>query len=233
MSIPRCFFVGGCSTKATYQLHHFCDASEYGYWTVTYLRKKRENGTVECSFVTSKSRTAALQYVSIPRLELQSATIAVRVNYMVMKEIKLAISAVNFWTDSQLVIQYVNNESRRFKTYVANRVAEIKSSTKPEQWRHCPGTLNPADDASRGLSAQALLDSDRWFTGPAFLSEGETHSANSEVKPLPDDDPEQKKESVMFAVTFPDSLHQLLVRYSSWLKLQRKGRLAFEIHRLS
>jgi len=31
------------------------------------------------------------------------------------------------------------------------------------------GDLNPADDLSWGLSAEALLSSDRWIKGPAFL----------------------------------------------------------------
>ena len=31
------------------------------------------------------------------------------------------------------------------------------------------GDLNPADDLSRGLSAEALLNSERWIKGPEFL----------------------------------------------------------------
>ena len=42
--------------------------------------------------------------------------------------------------------------------------------SKPSQWRHCPGSLHIADDASRGLSVHQLLSSERWFSGPAFLS---------------------------------------------------------------
>ncbi|KAK3730780.1 hypothetical protein QZH41_000800 [Actinostola sp. cb2023] len=190
VNIPRCYFVNGCTTGAAFQLHHFCDASEYGYGTVSYLRKEAANGTVECAFITSKSRTAPLQYVSIPRLELQAATIAVRVHSMIVKEINLTISSAFFWTDSRIVIQYINNESRRFKTYVANRVAEIRCASQPDQWRHCPGLMNPADDASRGLSAQALLDSERWFTGPAFLLETEPEWPSLEIEALPESDPE-------------------------------------------
>ncbi|KAK3754553.1 hypothetical protein QZH41_005587 [Actinostola sp. cb2023] len=195
---------------------------EYGYGTVSYLRKEAANGTVECAFITSKSRTAPLQYVSIPRLELQAATIAVRVHSMIVKEINLTISSAFFWTDSRIVIQYINNESRRFKTYVANRVAEIRCASQPDQWRHCLGLMNPADDASRGLSAQALLDSERWFTGPAFLLENEPEWPSLEIEALPESDPEVKNDKPIFAMALPDNLHELLLKYSSWSVLQRK-----------
>ena len=130
VNIPRCYFPGGCSTNASFQLHHFSDASEYGYGTVSYLRKEAEDGTVSCSFIMAKSRTAPLQYVSVPRLELQAATIAVRAHAMILKEINLNISLTFFWTDSKITLQYINNESRRFKTYVANRVSEIRDVSK-------------------------------------------------------------------------------------------------------
>ena len=60
VSIPRCYFPDGCSDKAVFQLHHFSDASAFGYGTVTYLRKEVEKGTVTCSFIMAKSRTAPL-----------------------------------------------------------------------------------------------------------------------------------------------------------------------------
>lgn len=47
--------------------------------------------TVQCSFFMAKSRTAPLQYVSVPRLELQAASIAVRVHGVILKEIGAGI----------------------------------------------------------------------------------------------------------------------------------------------
>ena len=87
LSTPRCYFSGGCSRDASFELHHFSDASEYGYGTVCYLRKESGDGTVESAFIMAKSRCAPLQYVSVPRLELQAATIAARVHRLVSSEI--------------------------------------------------------------------------------------------------------------------------------------------------
>ena len=222
VTIPRCYFPGGCSLDATFQLHHFSDASEVGYGTVSYLRRETVDGRVDCSFIMAKSRTAPLQFVSVPRLELQAATIAVRMHRLILKEIDLVVSAPFFWTDSKITLQYINNETRRFKTYVANRVAEIRDASQPCQWRHCPGSLNPADEASRGISAQRFLTSERWFKGPAFLMKPEEDWPCFEIEALPEDDQELKGERAIFTLTLPEKLHELLVKYSSWTVLQRK-----------
>ena len=76
---------------------------------------------------------------------------AVRLSNLVQSEIDWNINNVIFWTDSTTVLQYINNESRRFHRFVAMRLKEIHEHTKPEQWRYVPGKLNPADDGSRGL----------------------------------------------------------------------------------
>ena len=59
--ILRCYFPGGCSLNATFQLHQFNDASEVGYGTVSYLRRETVDGRVDCCFIMAKSCTAPLQ----------------------------------------------------------------------------------------------------------------------------------------------------------------------------
>ena len=71
--------------------------------------------------------------------------------------------------DSTSVLRYVRNETKQFHTFVANRIAIIRDGSDPDQWQHVSGDLNPGDDLSRGLSAEALLSSDHWIKGLAFL----------------------------------------------------------------
>ncbi|XP_044165822.1 uncharacterized protein LOC122949828 [Acropora millepora] len=135
LSTPRCYFSGGCSRDASFELHHFSDASEYGYGTVCYLRKESGDGTVESAFIMAKSRCAPLQYVSVPRLQLQAATIAARVHRLVSSEINLEISASFFWRDSQVTLQYrkspedsdpeIKNEKPIFVTTGPEKLREI------------------------------------------------------------------------------------------------------------
>ena len=71
--------------------------------------------------------------ISIPRLELQAATLSVKIYRVRMDELTYEISRATFWSDSQTTLQYIKNETKRFQTYFAKRVAEIREVTSPEQ----------------------------------------------------------------------------------------------------
>jgi hypothetical protein len=69
---------------------------------------------MECSFVAGKSRNAPIRTVTIPRLELQAAVLAARMDNAFRMELELDIRRVLFWTDS-ITLNYINNETRRFQ----------------------------------------------------------------------------------------------------------------------
>ena len=99
-----------------------------------------------------------------------------------------------FWTDSKVVLEYIANESSRFHVFVANRVQGIQDNTFVDQWKYVESKQNPADEASRGLKTQELLNS-RWITGPEFLWENEIQSIFNcrEDLEVQENDPEVKK----------------------------------------
>ena len=150
LSIPRCYFSRPHHEGVKLQLHHFADASEVGYGTASYLRIEYSDAETECSFITGKSRNAPIKTVSLPRLELQGAFLAARVDSTARKELGFQFDKVVLWSDSMITLNYIKNENRRFQTFVANRVSEIRELTHPDQWRYCPSKINPADDVSRG-----------------------------------------------------------------------------------
>ena len=115
-----------------------------------------------------------MRLISIPRFELQAATLSVKMYRVLVDELTYKISKGTFWSDSHTTLQYIKNEFKRFQMYVANRVAEIHEVTSPDQWRHCPGKVNPADDASRGLKPLKLSCQHQWWRGPEFLWAGST-----------------------------------------------------------
>ena len=222
MTIPRCYFSRPDHGSAILQLHHFCDASEVGYGTVTYLRIEYPDGETECSFVTAKSRNAPIKSVSIPRLELQGALLAARVDDAVRRELDLNPEKVVFWTDSMITLNYIKNDSRRFQTYVANRVTEIRELTSAQKWRHCPGKLNPADEVSRGLGMDEFLQNKRWINGPNFLKDTEDKWPENKFNVLPDDSLELKKEVFCTDPENVGPLEKLLNNTSDWMKTVRK-----------
>ena len=73
-----------------------------------------------------------------------------------------------YWTDSRIVLGDVTNDSKRFHTFVANRVRQIRDHSLPSQWHYVETGCNPADHASRGVTPSELTASN-WFRGPAFL----------------------------------------------------------------
>ena len=81
-SVRRCYKPEKFGEIASIQIHHFSDASELAYGTVSYLRLTSEDGRVCCSFLLSKLRLAPLKALSIPRLELNAATLAVKLDRM-------------------------------------------------------------------------------------------------------------------------------------------------------
>ena len=73
---------------------------------------------------------------------------------------------VTLFTDSKVVLGYINNETKRFYVYVRNRVDRIRLLTKPNQWNYVPTNLNPADEATRSIPAGNLRNS-LWLNGPS------------------------------------------------------------------
>ncbi|GFT65990.1 transposable element Tcb2 transposase [Trichonephila clavipes] len=59
------------------ELHSFCDASKKAYGAAIYLKTKSRNG-ISVKLVTSKSRVAPLNCITLPRLELLGALVAAR-----------------------------------------------------------------------------------------------------------------------------------------------------------
>jgi len=74
------------------------------------------------------------------------------------------------WTDSTIVLFWINNY-KPWKQYVSSRVTEILKHTSRDQWRHCPGYLNPADMPSCGLSGNELCNSESWWNGQQFIQD--------------------------------------------------------------
>ncbi|KAK4329183.1 hypothetical protein Pmani_000412 [Petrolisthes manimaculis] len=224
--LERCYIPRDFGQITSCRLHNFCDASAEAYGSVSYLRVTDDTGRVHCSFLMAKSRLAPIKPLTIPRLELLAAVMAVKVNKQVAKELIFNLEEPVYWTDSMIVLQYIKNEDKRLQTFVANRVSVINDGSLPRQWRYVNTKLNPADDASRGLSAADVVSSRRWLQGPDFLwgDESQFPLPPSSYPDLLQHDREVKgvvKSHAIF-VANEDKLDELFNRYSCWFKL-RKG----------
>lgn len=161
-SIDRCFKPPGFEKVVFCQLHYFSDASQLAYGAVSYLRLVNPRGNIHCSFVMGKSRLAPLKTVTIPRMELSAAVL----DTMFQEELEFTADESIYWTDSTCALRYVENEDKRYQTFVANRVSAIHERSSPVQWRYVETKLNPADDASKGMSVETITKSNRWSKDP-------------------------------------------------------------------
>ena len=224
--VDRCLTPSNFGGIKSAQLHHFCDASEVGYGTVSYLRLTNRNNDVHSAFVMGKARVAPLKQTTIPRLELAAAVLAVKMDRMQKAELQFEWDDSVFWSDSTTVLKYIANTATRFQTFVANRVSIIRDMSKVSQWRHISSALNPADDASRGLGAGALLHSKRWLSGPDFLSQPESQwpSSPEEPRQVEEDDPEMRNHITVFGTVVngeKDPTSKFIEHFSKWTNLKK------------
>ncbi|XP_006822328.1 uncharacterized protein LOC102807334 [Saccoglossus kowalevskii] len=183
-----------------------------------------EHNRVSCSLVMGKARVTPSKPFTIPRLELTAAVTSVRVSNFLAKELQYEDISHTYWTDSMVTLGYITNEARRFHIFVANRVQLIRDFTSPEQWRHIATKDNPADIASRGVSAKELNQSTLWWKGPTFLSTAATLIPETNHVDFQPDDPEVKKVTVLVTKVKPGSHAAILTRleyFSSWHKAKR------------
>ena len=159
LSVPRCYKPTDFGRIVNAELHHFSDASIHGYGQCSYLRLKNDQDRIHCSFVLGKARVTPLKPVTVPRLELTAAVVSVKSSEQLQRELDFEDLEDVYWTDSKVVVGYIANETRRFHVFVANRVQQIQEHSSPNQWHYVDTKLNPADHASRGLSANGLLNS--------------------------------------------------------------------------
>ena len=155
------------------ELHVFADASEDTMCAVAYLRSKPKDYSADLAFVIGKCRVAPMRHLSIPRLELQAAVMAVRLKEQIVKEHEMKINSCSFWSDSTTVLQWIHSSHRKQQVFVANRVAEILDTTDVSQWKHVSGINNPADIGTRAINIEELKRSE-WLTGPAWLKQPES-----------------------------------------------------------
>ena len=164
LEFPRCLQPENVSGDS--ELHLFADASGATYGAVAYLLWPTVKGP-EVRLVAAKARVTPLRQTTIPRLELMVSLVTSLLARTICDEFKIKPVSVTFWSDSRIVLHWLNSESVSFKPFVGVRVAEIQSTWDLKYWRVVPINLNPADDLSRGI---CLEDIDgRWKKGPQFL----------------------------------------------------------------
>ncbi|XP_063616322.1 uncharacterized protein LOC134789659 [Cydia splendana] len=201
-------------------MHVFCDASEKIYAAAVYLVSVNPEGTRTSALVAAKARVSPLRVVSIPRMELQSCVLATRLAETIVKESDYVIKDKYFWSDSKTALTWIRSDPRRYKTFVAHRLAEIENTTTPANWRWVPSAANVADDATRGIPAQFGVNH-RWFIGPDFIRKPEEHWPTEKAPTPVADTGEERVNKLVCSVGVAKNKFEYLPEVSRFSKFVR------------
>ncbi|VVC27564.1 Peptidase aspartic, putative,Retrotransposon, Pao,Aspartic peptidase domain [Cinara cedri] len=185
------------SLSEEFEVHGFCDASQEAYGAAT--------------------RVVPLRGLTIPRLELGGALTLARLALNVAEAWKLEVRDYYLWTDSTVVISWLNAESCRLKAFVANRVDQILEITKAQQWRHVQTNENPADILSRGIATEGLQKSVLWWNGLCWLTMQNIERRKEMYVPNCQEFLELRQ--VRLTLTAIHPLNGLFHHYSDWRRL--------------
>ncbi|XP_045497496.1 uncharacterized protein LOC123695635 [Colias croceus] len=188
LEVPRWFHTAPRSKVV--EIHGFADASTKSYAAVVYLRVVDERDDVYVTMIASRTRVAPLKQLTVPRLELCAAALLAEVIEETSNLLKLANTQIYAYTDSMVVLSWLQSHPSKWKTFVANRVADVLRVVDCCRWNHIRSAENPADIASRGIKACELKSANLWWNGPEWLKD--KSNANTTKTDIPETDLELK-----------------------------------------
>ena len=134
----------------------------------TYIRCVSKDAVIHTKLICGKSKVVPMKVTTIPRLELQAAVLAVRMQANLAQEKSIMFDKTYFSTYRKFVLGYIHNESCRFHVYVANMINVIREASYPNQWHHVSGAENPADVLSRKCIGRLKISGHRGYQAGMF-----------------------------------------------------------------
>ncbi|KAJ2954551.1 hypothetical protein O0L34_g2836 [Tuta absoluta] len=177
--LPR--WMNVTSQSQPIELHGYCDSSEKAYACTVYSRVINANGQYVTTLLAAKTKVAPLKKkTTLPRLELCGALLLAKL----IEKVKTALAAhqlqVSCWTDSQVVLAWLQGSNTKWDKYITNRTTQITSIIPANQWRYVNTKENPADCATRGLLPSQLIDFKLWWSGPQWLNSWKESTGSQE-----------------------------------------------------
>ena len=166
--LPRHYF--GHRKPVTVELHGFADASNDAYAAVIFIRATYPTGPPSSEIVVSKTKVTPPEARTIPQLELCGANLLAKLMTTTRQTLDVPIEDVYAYSDSTTVLAWLDGQTKRYCIYSANRIAATVNLIPTRCWRHVPTLQNPADAASRGLTAKELRNHHLWWHGPPWLT---------------------------------------------------------------
>ncbi|XP_053686784.1 uncharacterized protein LOC128736332 [Sabethes cyaneus] len=216
LQVPR--RVIGIQHASRIYLHGYSDASERAMGACVYIRAIDKCGNTSSHLLCAKSKTAPIGNgrTTLPRLELCAAVILARLIANVTKANPIPFHEVRAFSDSTVALAWIHGGASRWKTFVANRVAEITTLLPAINWHHVDTHNNPADVISRGALPEQLINNSLWWHGPSWSESSSTDETTStlDVTQQRQVEREQRSTAVAYLVVYENQfLDDMLSRY--------------------
>ncbi|CAK1583812.1 unnamed protein product [Parnassius mnemosyne] len=213
--IPRWI---GCKENEVFELHGFSDASEHAFACVVYARTKNQP---EAVLLAAKTRLVPnKKEISLPRLELNAAHLLCKLINKIKQCMCQHKIEIYGWTDSMVVLGWLNRDPSRWKAFVANRVNYITTIIAASHWSYVKSKENSADAASRGLYVSQLKNNQLWWHGPTWLqtfsyrpNEKQVYQTKEEIR--------SKQTNFIQKDIHNSIIYTLLNKFSSFTKITR------------
>ena len=167
--------VGGCVLVC------YFDGSDNAFDAAVYARWELESGEIIVNLVAAKARVAPMFVTSTPRMELEGATLLVRLALrIVLSLLEDPPKKAYFLGDSECILASREKQGGFFGEFFGNqiweqfhnqqRLEEVLTVGEKGEWYWVSSENNAADRASRLNSSPAdLALGSAWLEGPTYL----------------------------------------------------------------
>ena len=172
--IPRWI---GTQTGDHIELIGFSDASNDAQAAIIYSRTKINEKYI-INIIAAKGNVTKLKtkeiinskQQTIPKLELEAIVTLATLYESVKKCMSHLEISFTAYTDSQIALAWIRNNNVQQKV-IRRKINKIKNIIEPGQLHYVSSSDNPADPASRGLTANKLAECNLYYNGPAWLQD--------------------------------------------------------------
>jgi ribonuclease HI len=120
------------------QLHGFSDSTEQAYGACLYLHSTNPSREITCELLCATSKVAPIKKTTLPRLELCGALLLAKLYKKASSALNLQINHVILWTDSSIVLSWINGNGKHSLAVVLPQVKNSQAMQHGDMYLQLP-----------------------------------------------------------------------------------------------
>jgi hypothetical protein len=166
--LPKVKFPRAAANSGKVDLLISTDASKDLAVACAHTRFTASDGSIQVRLVAAKSKIVT--GLTIPRAELRAAVLGATLSRSIINNFKDKVENVYFFSDSTIVLFWLNSDTRPMSIGVRNNVVEVLRFSDKTQWRHIESGNNIADTGTRpGITISDIDENSSWQNGMPWM----------------------------------------------------------------